>query len=237
MHGLLILIGGAALPSFVLIAWIYYKDRARPEPMRLIFRAVLFGFISTVGVFAIGLLIDVPSRFGGPVWSALWSAFITAALLEEATKAFILERFFYPNPAFDEVLDGVLYAMCVSLGFAFAENILYGFVDTSVLVLRAFSAVPLHASATGIMGYWYGLAKRSGNKVTARKMMRKGLVWAVLLHGSYNFFLMLGGSIAGLALLVLAAGFWRLLACIRLASVLDNADQRQLTNKPAKTLF
>lgn len=237
MSDVLILIGGAALPSAIMIAWIYHKDKVRPEPLRLIFRAVLLGFASTVAVIAIGLLLDLPGRLGPRLWSVAWSAFITAALLEESAKAFVLRRFFYTNPAFDEVLDGIVYAMCVSLGFAFAENLLYGLSNTSVLILRAFSAVPLHASATGIMGYWYGLAKRSGNPRLSRRMMRVGLAWAVGLHGFYNFFLMLGGATALLALLVLGVGIVRLSACIRGASAIDTMAARQSSGDLIKPLF
>jgi protease PrsW len=123
MSDLLILMAGAALPSLVIIIWFYRMDRLRPEPVGLIGRSVLFGFLAAAPAIAIELVVDLPASALPFPLSIIWTAFITAALVEEGVKYFFLKRYLYTNKHFNEVMDGILYAVCVSLGFAFAENI------------------------------------------------------------------------------------------------------------------
>ena len=56
-------------------------------------------------------------------------------------------------------MDGIVYGVTVSLGFATLENIYYvfaGFDDPlGVAYLRAFSAVPAHALFGVFMGYYF----------------------------------------------------------------------------------
>ena len=223
MLNFVILIGGAALPSLALALWIYRRDRARPEPLSLVSRALVLGFLSTIPTIILGLLLDLPTSWlPSIVARAAWSAFIAAALLEESIKYFIIKRFFYRLPAFDETLDGIVYAVMVSLGFAFAENILYGLGSHSWLLLRAFTAVPLHAAAAGIMGYWFGQARVQADQAVARRLLRRGWLLAVLVHGAYDFCLMLGGVLTFGALLVLLASLVHLLYLIRQTRAFDD---------------
>ena len=125
-------------------------------------------------------------------------------------------------PAFDETLDGIVYAVMVSLGFAFAENILYGLGSHGWLLLRAFTAVPLHAAAAGIMGHWFGRARLQADQAVAGRLLRRGWLLAVLVHGAYDFCLMLGGGLALGALLVLLVSLVHLLGLIRQACAYDD---------------
>lgn len=225
MSDILILMAGAALPSFVIIAWFYRMDKSRPEPVGLIGRSVLFGFLAAAPAIAIELLADLPAGSLPFPLSILWTAFITAALVEEGVKYFFLKRYLYTNKHFNEVMDGIVYAVCVSLGFAFAENILYGLGDTSALLLRAFTAVPMHAAATGIMGYYLGLAKRGGAGPEAARLARRGFWSAVAIHGFYDFFLFTGSLLALAALVVLALAAKRLLSLVKEALRIDGVDQ------------
>ena len=205
-----ILLAGAALPSLVIIIRFYRMDRARPEPLGLIGRSVLYGFLAAAPAIAIELVVDLPAAFLPRPLSIVWTAFLTAALVEEGVKYFFLKRYLFRNPHFDEVMDGILYAVCISLGFAFAENILYGLGDTAALVLRAFTAVPMHAAATGIMGFWLGMAKRCPDPLEAGRFSRRGFLTALLVHGFYDLFLFAGGPIALVSLAVLAFASLRL---------------------------
>ncbi len=75
----------------------------------------------------------------------------------------------------------------VSMGFACTENIMYvldGGYETAIL--RAFTAVPAHATFGILMGYFMGKAKFSNNRF---KLNMAGLLLAVLFHGAYDFFL------------------------------------------------
>lgn len=231
MIDIIVLIAGAALPAAALIVVVVRADRARPEPVGLIGRSVLYGFLAAVPAIGLELVVDIPAPFLPGYLSPLWTAFVTAALVEESVKYFFLKRFLLRNPAFDEVMDGIVYAACVSLGFAFAENLMYGLGGGWVLVLRAFTAVPMHAAATGIMGYWLGLSARAPDPAAAAAVRRKGLASAVAVHGLYDFFLFAGGGLAmgALAVLVVSTRVLRRLA--RRAKAMDDAAE---TGLPAR---
>jgi RsiW-degrading membrane proteinase PrsW (M82 family) len=75
----------------------------------------------------------------------------------------------------------------VSMGFAAFENILYVFQGGfKVALLRAFTAIPAHATFGVIMGYYMGKSKFSKKKM---KWNLIGLMAAILFHGTYDFFL------------------------------------------------
>ena len=83
-----------------------------------------------------------------------------AGLVEEYLKLTVVRLTAYRAPAFDEVMDGVVYTVVAGMGFACLENVLYvmgGSLATALV--RAFTAVPLHAVASGLMGYSLGRAR------------------------------------------------------------------------------
>jgi len=225
MFDIAILVAGAALPSVILVVMFYRADRARPEPVGLIGRSVLYGFLATLPAIALELVVDVPASVLPGVLGIAWTAFITAALVEEGIKYFFLRKFMEKNRAFDEVMDGIVYAACISLGFAFAENLMYGMSGGWILVFRAFTAVPMHASATGIMGYWIGLAKREADPEKARGHRRTGFMSALAIHGLYDFFLFYGSFLALGAVVVLLVSARILRSCMRKAKALDDAGE------------
>jgi protease PrsW len=111
-------------------------------------------------------------------------------------------------------MDGIVYTIVASLGFAVVENMLY-VIRTGIVValLRAVTAVPLHALASGLMGYYLGVAKFITDKTSERKLFIKGLGLAILVHGLYNFFLFsvefFGGWIAlGIIPVLLLSGIF-----------------------------
>lgn len=224
MMDIAVLIGGAALPSVVLIILFVRADRARPEPVGLIGRSILYGFLATIPAVGLELVADLPSAHMPGMLGVIWTSFVTAAMVEEGVKYFFLKRYILKNPAFDEVMDGILYAVCVSLGFAFAENLMYGLNGGWILIFRAFTAVPMHAAATGVMGFWLGMSRRAASAAEASSARAKGLASAVLIHGFYDFFLFSGSilAIGGIATLILSTRVLR--GFLRRAKIIDDAD-------------
>ncbi len=223
MIDIAILVGGAALPAAVLVVLFYRADKAKPEPVGLVGRSVLYGFLATIPAIALELLVDIPAKSFPGLLGIAWTSFVTAALVEEGVKYFFLRRYIVNNPAFDEVMDGIVYAACVSLGFAFAENLLYGLNGGWILLFRAFTAVPMHAAATGIMGFWIGLSKRESDTRTAATIRRKGFLTAVLIHGLYDFCLFSGSMLAFGAIAVLLVSTRLLRRYMRRAKELDDS--------------
>ena len=114
-------------------------------------------------------------------------AFFVVGLSEEFSKYVIVRYYAQSKNAFNEPYDGIVYAVMVSMGFAAVENIFYVLEGgVPVALLRAFTAVPAHATFGILMGYYMGRAKFSNNRV---KYNLLGLLLAILFHGAYDFFL------------------------------------------------
>lgn len=220
MSYLLLSLAAAALPALLLIAHFVKLDRARPEPVGLIGKSVLYGFLAVLPAAALELgaerLVPAPAGFAG----ILFESFCVAALIEEGVKLYFLRRYLYRRAEFDEVADGIVYAICVSLGFAFVENFMYGYRDLRVLFVRAFTAVPGHAVFSGVMGYYLGLSKLEPGRGRA---WAAGLAWAILLHGLYDLLLMTESLASLLVLPLLAAGWAALARLFRAARAADEA--------------
>ena len=158
---MLLIIITALIPAVILGWWIYKKDSLRPEPWQLLVKAFLYGVGSTfvsllISAFlgVMGIMVYNLDTFAGAVSTALFAA----ALPEELAKLAMLWLFLRKNPYYDEYIDGIVYAACVGLGFAGAENVLYllqsnDWVGTGIL--RGVTAVPAHFAIACAMGYFY----------------------------------------------------------------------------------
>lgn len=180
----------AVAPVFVILIYIYIQDKYEKEPAGLLLLSFLFGAIVSILIVTIlylftGHFIPITDVFS--VWQQFIQAFVVVALSEEFSKYVIVKYFAQTRKAFNEPYDGIIYAVMVSMGFACTENILYvleGGYETAIL--RAFTAVPAHATFGILMGYYMGKAKFSNHKF---KLNMAGLSLAVLFHGAYDFFL------------------------------------------------
>ena len=137
---------------------------------------------------------------------------------EEISKYYFLRRFAFRYKEFDEPYDGIMYMLMIGMGFASVENLMYvlgqeTFQDgLQVAKMRAWTAVPAHATFAVLMGYFAGLAKF--NRANRARLLITGLLLAIAFHGAYDFFLMqqsypplVGGALLSL---VAAAGLsWR----------------------------
>ena len=160
------------------------------ENSHLLVKSFLLGAFVSIFIVLIlyiftGKLIPLTDEYS--IWQQFIQAFIVVALAEEFSKYVIVRYYAQPKKDFNEPYDGIVYAVMVSMGFACTENIMYviegGF---STAILRAFTAVPAHATFGILMGYYMGKAKFSNNRV---KLNLTGLLLATLFHGAYDFFL------------------------------------------------
>ena len=183
----------AVAPVLTIILYIYFQDKYEKEPVGLLVLSFLFGAIISILIVTIlylftGRLIPITNELS--IWQQFVQAFVVVALAEEFSKYVIVKYFAQPKKAFNEPYDGIMYAVMVSMGFACTENIMYvieGGYETAIL--RAFTAVPAHATFGILMGYFMGKAKFSNNRF---KLNMAGLFLAVLFHGAYDFFLFIG---------------------------------------------
>lgn len=152
----------ALLPALLLFLYIWKKDPQK-EPTSWLIKAVLWG----VGICFPAALLElgvenVLFAGGGPLTllGTTARAFIVAAFTEEALKLFALWLILRKNPYFDEHFDGIVYAVCIGLGFAALENILYLFNSedwVTTAITRSLLAVPGHYAFAILMGYYYSL--------------------------------------------------------------------------------
>jgi len=180
----------ALAPVALIIIYIYIKDKYEKEPKRLLFLNFLLGAIVSIFITTILYYISdyyYPIPFNTSVFDQFIKAFFIVGLTEEFSKYVIVRYVAQTNKAFNEQFDGIVYAVMVSMGFAATENIMYvldGGYETAII--RAFTAVPAHASFAIIMGFFMGKAKFSKTPKTLNLL---GLLLAMLFHGSYDFFL------------------------------------------------
>lgn len=181
----------AAAPVFIILAYIYYRDKYEKEPIKLLLEGLLAGGIIVIPIVYFEGLINQYGNNFNQMGQAAWTAFMVAALVEESFKYFAVYVLIWKNPNFNEKFDGIVYAVFVSLGFALVENFSYVFKDGNGLhvgVLRAFTAVPAHAMFGIMMGYWLGLAKFVPSK--RFKYLSLAFLFPFLFHGLYDFVLM-----------------------------------------------
>lgn len=191
---LLILI--ATLPVVFLLGYFWHRDRGDPEPIALMRKVFLMGCVVILPIAAVEFLIQTLflGIFPGvPWWYWFIMPFFFVALPEEFGKLWVVKKFAYSKPKFNEIMDGITYCVLASMGFALFENIIYTFqYGTGTGILRAFTAIPAHALMSGLMGFYVGHAKHMKTPAEEKKMLKKALWIGVLFHGLYDFLLMSG---------------------------------------------
>ncbi len=197
---LLLNIALAIGPAILLLLWAYRRDTARPEPRRLVLGAFGLGIVAVAVAIVVGLALEPLEQLFTGIQRIVYRAYFVAGFLEETAKLAVVLFFVTRHKEFDEVADGMVYTMAASLGFAVVENAMYIGEPSVVLLIRGITAVPAHAAAGGFMGYFIGLSRIEG-----RGSSLTGLLAAVALHGTYDFFLFMGGrmSFAVIPLLII----------------------------------
>ena len=200
----------ALLPVVILVYYIYHKDKKSPEPTGQLIKAFFFGILSVPLSLCIsiplGLLCVYPAEATN-ILGSIGTAFFGAAIPEEIAKFIMLWLLLRNNPYFDEKMDGIVYAVFVSLGFAALENIMYIFSNEetylSVGIARAIFAVPGHFCFGILMGYYYSLAKFYPKTPTKNKAFI--LAAPIVVHGLYDsilFIINVTPAISGVLLIV-----------------------------------
>jgi RsiW-degrading membrane proteinase PrsW (M82 family) len=187
----------AVVPVGPLI-WSYlWLDRYEPEPRALLVMALCWGAFVATSVALVLQLLD--QGVFSP--SEIFAGAVVAPLTEELAKAsFILLLFWFRPREFDGVVDGLVYAGMLGIGFAFTENILYlssaytgdedlagGFGSAvTVFILRGVFSPFAHPFFTAFTGIGIGLAVTSKQQFVRILAPPAGLCLAFLSHGLWN---------------------------------------------------
>jgi len=182
----------AVLPVVILLYYFWYRDRGEKEPMKLMRKVFIWGILVIAPIIVIEMLLEdfALSFISDPIVFLLVSNFLLVALPEELAKFTVVKKAAYNHHKFNEVMDGITYAILASMGFAIAENVLYTInYGIEIGYLRSITAVPAHALFSGIMGYYIGQAKFTQDKKKKKALFLKGICAAIFFHGLYNFML------------------------------------------------
>lgn len=175
------------VPALLSLAWLWFVrrfDRAHPEPIWLVALTFLLGALATVpaalaerALASLSPWLDPQLvTFGGHSFAFPLAAIVFTAVVglpEEGAKRLAAEVAFRRRE-FDEPIDGIIYGIVASLGFAAAENVRYfalGRLNTTLVVARCFMSIPAHMFFSALWGHALG----------AKLVDRRKPTWAWLL--------------------------------------------------------
>lgn len=197
----------AVIPGLLIIIYVYAKDKVEKEPLSLIFKVIVFGVISCIAAGYIEAAAEplLPAYPAGTVEYALVTAFGLAAFWEELLKFAAMRIGSWKSRAFNYRFDGIVYGVSSAVGFAVFENINYvAMYGLETAIVRAFTAVPLHAFCGVFMGVFYSCSKKAsimGKKGSSGIMTLMALAVPMLIHGIYDTFAFMRSSSATYILL------------------------------------
>ena len=168
-------------PPLLILAFIILSDKF-PEPLEMILSTFFIGFLLCLPAGILNNYLIFSREIPGDY-------VYLAGLTEETLKFMALFFFIRKRVEFNEPMDAIVYGVIVSLGFATFENISYVYqgnfeIDSfSLAIMRAVSAIPLHATCGIIMGYFFGLYAFTHSK----QFLIKSIIFPMGIHATYNF--------------------------------------------------
>jgi RsiW-degrading membrane proteinase PrsW (M82 family) len=193
----------AFVPVVPVIAVYLWLDRYEPEPAKYILFAFCWGaFIATLA--AIFINTEVADLLHEAHSGGNRAAVFVAPVVEEFAKgSVILLLALVRRKEFDGIIDGLVYAGMVGVGFAFTENILYigrifdelskesgsaaGLRGAFLLFLLRCLATPFaHPLFTSFTAIGIGVAVRHRSTAVRYLAPIVGYLTAVLAHGLWN---------------------------------------------------
>ena len=173
------------LPSLIILRFFYKRD-LNTESHKVLLKTFGLGFILAIPVLAItSPLAPIVWKIKNPMFAAMYWSLFCAAIPEEFFKFLILTRYCAKNSAFNKPIDGIIYGVTASLGFATIESMIFiSRVGWAAAIPRALTAVPAHACFGIVMGYFVSLEHFHPKKGLS---MGFGLLAAIFLHALYDY--------------------------------------------------
>lgn len=204
-----LLLGAAALPTLVVLAFLLFLDRVEPEPAEGRWHALLWGmFVAGFIAAEVNTIVDGAL---GEVAALLVAAPLGEELLKGAGVLWAVRR-----GEVDDALDGAIYAGWVAVGFTIVEDyyyLVFG-ADEGALVETLVSR-GIGTFAHPLFTVWIGIAvgRAVAERTNLRRAFLRGLAVAVGLHVAWNLAALLpifwGVYVAFLALAAFAVSYLR----------------------------
>lgn len=178
------------IPSIIILSYFTLSDKFK-EPKGTVLLIFFLGFLICLPAGILNSFMDDQFNTGSELSRKLLHSFLGPAWTEELLKFLILYTIVLRRHEFNEPMDGIVYGVVVSLGFATYENYDYVFrwaeewgIDPQQMAIwRSYSAVPMHGLNGVIMGFYFGLYAFTAKK----KFLTLALIFPYLIHGFYNF--------------------------------------------------
>ncbi len=186
----------AFVPATFYLLPLVWLDRYDPEPLWLLAAAFAWGALVAVVIsFTVNTLL-------GAFFGEAFSAVVSAPVFEEGSKGLglVLLLVFFRN-YFDDILDGIVFAGVIALGFSTVENVLYygrainegRETLIALLLVRGVMSPFAHVTFTAMTGIGCGIARESHNTLVRILLPILGYGGAILLHAIWNGMAVVGG--------------------------------------------
>ncbi len=188
------ILGGVAPAILWLWFWFFQEDRDEPEPIGLIIVTFILGGILVLVAmwlekYSMNFIKDNTTQ------TIVWAG------IEEILKLIGVSFIIFGNNIIRQPIDYPMYFIATALGFAAFENVLYLIkpLSTSDSIvgmltgnLRFLGSTLLHAIASSMIGSALGLSfYLKQNRVIYFFI---GIIFAIVLHSVFNFFIMKGSG-------------------------------------------
>ncbi len=186
------------VPALACAFFVYWLDRYEKEPLRLV--GLVFGWGAVVAVFGAAMiqvvLGDALGGFTSEYSASIVGALFLAPITEESLKGLaVLGIFLLLRREFDSLLDGLVYAIVVGLGFTATEDVLYLLTagnDGGILgvfdhfLSRTLMGIWDHSFYTAFIGLGLALARLSRRRFVVFLAPVAGWSLACFLHILHN---------------------------------------------------
>ncbi len=198
--GLALSIFSGFVPMFLFAGFVYWLDRYEKEPRMLLGGVFVWGAVIAAGVAFVvntGLGIGVYLFTQSEIATELTTGSLIAPIVEETLKglAVLLVFLIFPRE-FDSILDGIVYAAIVALGFAATENAFYiynyGYLEDGMggifgmVIVRVLLVGWQHPFYTAFIGIGLALARLNRSWAVRLGAPLIGWLVAVSLHALHN---------------------------------------------------
>ena len=185
-------------PSILILLYFFLSDKFK-EPKRLVALVFFLGVLICLPAGILNTFVYENFNNNTETVEKLLGSFLGPAWTEELLKLFILYSIVLKRKEFNEPMDGIVYGVVVSLGFATYENYdyvyrlalewkEYGITQQDVAIWRSYSAVPMHGLNGCLMGFYLGKYVFTGDK----KFLGYSFFVPFLMHGIYNYYVQFG---------------------------------------------
>lgn len=187
------------LPTFLFAAFVYWLDHYEKEPLKLLGVIFGWGMIVAAGFAFIANTLLGQSIFqltGSETATNFATSTLVAPIIEETIKGLaVLIVFYLYRSEFDSILDGIIYAGVVALGFAASENTYYiynGYASNGYpgLLTMAFVRVVLvgwqHPFYTSFIGIGLAISRLTNHEPLKLAAPLTGWGLSVILHSLHN---------------------------------------------------